>query len=343
MSILCNARSGVLRLEKLLAEQYGQSKVSFFAYMLLRIIVTAVLIISIIRGRYEYINTCLVTLILLMLPAFLERRLNADFPTYFEVFVLLFVFCGQMLGEICAFYVRIPWWDTMLHGISGFLLSAFGFSIIDILHKDQDLKFKLHPFYMAFNSFSFMMVIAVLWEFFEFAMDFFFDRDMQKDTIITKFQSVSLDPTNSNIPIVVDNIKTVTINGEPLPFDGYLDIGLYDTMKDLAIATLGGIIFCIFAYAYIKTKGHNKIVTLFIPVKRNWKEEPPDIEAELANRIAKFEEELLERRAAFDAELEERKKKFEEELQEKQFEESEITEKNADGSTADDDPDFFES
>ena len=343
MSIFRKSATGIYRLEKLLAEQYGQSKASFFAFMLLRVIVTAVLVISVITGRYETFSLCVLTLILFMIPAFLERTLNADLPTYFEVFILIFIFSAQMLGELAAFYIKFPWWDTMLHGTSGFIFAAFGFSIIDLLHKDEHLKFKLHPFYMAFNSFSFTMAIAVIWEFFEFAMDYFFGLDMQKDTVITKFQSVTLDPTRSNIPIVVDNIETVTINGEPLPFVGYLDIGLYDTIKDIAVAALGAVIFCIFAYAYIKTKGHNKIASLFIPVKRNWKEEPPDIEADFANRIANFEAELAERRAAFDAELAERKKQFEDELQEQQFEKSAKNDRNIDGSTADDDPDFWES
>ena len=121
------------------------------------------------------------------------------------------------------------------------------------------------------------------------------------------------------------------------PFEGYLDVGLYDTIKDMAVAALGAIIFCVFAYAFIKTKGKNKIAALFIPTKRNWKEDPPDIEADFANRIAKFEIEMEERRAALDAELAERKKQFENELLEKQFEKSAKSDRSHDGWTADDD------
>lgn len=322
-----------MRLERLLAEQYGQSKSVFFTYMFLRAIILAVIVLSVLGGHYENLLACIVALVLFSIPPIIERRLNADFTTFFEIFVLIFIFSAYLLGEIAAFYVRIPGWDTLLHGTSGFMMAAFGFSIIDLIHKDSSLKFKLSPFYMAYNSFAFTMTISVLWEFFECFMDTFFGRDMQKDYIITKFQSVTLDPTKSNIPIVVDNIKSVTINGEPLPFEGYLDIGLLDTMKDLSIAALGAFIFSIFAFAYIKTGGKNKFVAIFVPVTRDWEEKPPVIESEFAERIAKFEEEMAERRAQLDAELDERKKKFEEELRQKEFESSFKKDKIHDGIT----------
>ncbi len=77
------------------------------------------------------------------------------------------------------------------------------------------------------------MTIGVLWEFFEFGMDRLFHMDMQKDTIT--ISSVMLDPTNRNIPITIDNITSVAVNGQDLGFSGYLDIGLYDTMEDLFV------------------------------------------------------------------------------------------------------------
>jgi len=128
-------------------------------------------------------------------------------------------------------------------------------------------------------------------------MDYFFGKDMQKDTIVHSFHSVMLDDTKSNIPVAVDNIHEVIIDGYKLPFDGYLDIGLFDTMKDLAVAALGAAIFCIFLVAYLKTKGQNKVAAMFIPVKRNWDRDPAEVEAELAKRIVNLEGELNELRA----------------------------------------------
>ena len=294
MNLLKKARHNYYRFETLVAKQYRESKLTFFVYMTLRLLVTAVLIISIIRGRYENITMCVIALILFTIPPIFERTLNADFPTVFEIVILMFVFSAQILGELACFYIKFSFWDTMLHTIGGFVFAAFGFSLIDLLHKDNQMKFKLSPIYLAISSFSFSIMLSVLWEFFECGMDYYFGADMQKDTIVKNFQSVMLDPTNKNIPVKVTNINNVIIDGTPLPFSGYLDIGLLDTMKDLAVCALGALVFGIIAYQYVKTGGKNKIAAMFVPVYRNWKTNPPtsDVEAELNARIAKLEKEL---------------------------------------------------
>lgn len=98
---------------------------------------------------------------------------------------------------------------------------------IDILNRNDKIKFQLSPIYVALVAFCFSMTIGVLWEFFEFGMDRLFHMDMQKDTIVSSITSVMLDPTNKNIPITIDNITAVAVNGQDLGFNGYLDIGLY--------------------------------------------------------------------------------------------------------------------
>ena len=41
------------------------------------------------------------------------------------------------------------------------------------------------------------MTVGVLWEFFEFSMDWFFGLDMQKDWILPSINSVKLNPTGA--------------------------------------------------------------------------------------------------------------------------------------------------
>ena len=118
---------------------------------------------------------------------------------------------------------------------------------------------------MAIVAFCFSMTIGVLWEFFECIMDSFFLLDMQKDTIVHSVTSVMLDPTNSNIPVTIDDITSVAVNGRDLGFDGYLDIGLYDTMADLFVNFIGAVVFSTIGYFYIKHRGRGKIARAFIP------------------------------------------------------------------------------
>ena len=89
--------------------------------------------------------------------------------------------------------------------------------------------------------------------------------DMQKDTIVHSVTSVMLDPTNSNIPVTIDDITSVAVNGRDLGFDGYLDIGLYDTMADLFVNFIGAVVFSTIGYFYIKHRGRGKIARAFIP------------------------------------------------------------------------------
>ena len=97
--------------------------------------------------------------------------------------------------------------------------------------------------------------------------------DMQKDTIVHTISSVMLDPTNKNIPITIDNITSVAVNGQDLGFNGYLDIGLYDTMEDLFVNFIGALTFSVFGYFYIKHRGNGRIAKAFIPTITETKKE----------------------------------------------------------------------
>lgn len=43
----------------------------------------------------------------------------------------------------------------------------------------------------------------------------------------------------------ISDIQSVIVNGEELSINGYLDIGLIDTMQDMLVCTLGGICYCV--------------------------------------------------------------------------------------------------
>lgn len=74
-----------------------------------------------------------------------------------------------------------------------------------------------------------------------------------------------LDPSGGTTPVQITDIQDILINGNSLGLGGYLDIGLIDTMKDLIVNFIGAVIFSIFGYFYVKTRGKNKFVESFIP------------------------------------------------------------------------------
>ena len=237
----------------------------FTVYMVLRLIVLATLVSSILRGEYESAFICLLVLALFMLPFFIQQNFGIELPSTLEIIILLFIFAAEILGELKCYFITFSHWDSMLHTTTGFLCAATGFALIDILNRNSRIKFQLSPIYVALTAFCFSMTVGVLWEFFEFGMDRLFLMDMQKDTVVQSITSVMLDPTNSNIPVTIDGITSVAVNGQDLGFDGYLDIGLYDTMEDLFVNFVGAVVFSTIGYFYIKHRGRGKLARAFIP------------------------------------------------------------------------------
>lgn len=252
-----------------------QQPAVFAVYVVLRLIVVTELVLSILRGEYESAFICLLVLILFILPFFIQQNFGIQLPTTLEIIILLFIFAAEILGELEGYFITYPNWDTMLHTTTGFLSAATGFSLIDILNRNSRIKFHLSPIYVALAAFCFSMTVGVLWEFFEFGMDRLFHLDMQKDTVVQSITSVMLDPTNGNTPITIDGIHSVAVNGNDLGFDGYLDIGLYDTMEDLFVNFIGAVTFSVIGYFYIKHRGKGKLARAFIPTLSEQEEQDP--------------------------------------------------------------------
>lgn len=238
-------------------------------YLLLRFAVILIMIAQFFNGNFENVFLCLLTLVLLMLPTMIERSLMIDLPNTLEIIIMLFIFAAEMLGEIQAFYTTYQGWDTMLHTLNGFLCAAIGFSLVDMLNRHERFSLSLSPVFMAIVAFCFSMTIGVLWEFFECAMDQLFLLDMQKDSIMHSISSVMLDPTGGNTPVIIRDITDVIVvaGGEeiPLGLGGYLDVGILDTMKDLAVNFVGAVIFSFIGCFYVKNRGRGWFARRFIP------------------------------------------------------------------------------
>ena len=204
-------------------------------YILLRTSVVLVMLAQIFNRNFENVFLCVLTLLLFMMPSVMKRKLDVELPNTLEIIILLFIYAAEILGEIGAYYVTFPYWDTVLHTLNGFLCAAIGFSLVDILNRSSSERFNLSPLYMAIAAFCFSMTVGVLWEFFECTMDQLFFLDMQKDTVVSAIGSIMLDAPGGNHPVVIHNITDVIImqadgTQTALGLGGYLDIGLLDTM-----------------------------------------------------------------------------------------------------------------
>lgn len=257
----------MISLKKALELEVREHRSSFVVYLILRTLVILVLVRQIMMQNYENIFVCLLTLLLLLVPSFVQLTFKVELPIFLEILILVFIYAAEILGEIDNYYFSIPYWDTILHTINGFVCAAVGFSMVSLLNKSEKIQFFVSPLFLAIVSFTFSMTIGVLWEFFEFSMDQLFAMDTQKDTLITSIHSAGVDEILP--PFEENDIHEVTVNGKVISDQGYIDIGLIDTMEDLFVNFVGATIFSLFSYFYARNKERFTFLQNFIPKKKD--------------------------------------------------------------------------
>ena len=88
------------------------------------------------------------------------------------------------------------------------------------------------------------MGIAVVGEFFEYSSDVLLHSDMQADSIVNAIYTKI--NRNDGLADVYENITNTVVDGKSMGINGYLDIGLIDTMSDMFVETLGAVIFLVY-------------------------------------------------------------------------------------------------
>ncbi len=259
-----------ININKIFSKKEHQKKL--IIYITLRILVIICMIAEILHGDLNNVLLCILTLILFTLPDFVSNKFEVDLPDTLEIITYLFIFAAEILGEIQRFFLIFPYWDTMLHTLNGFLQAAIGFSLVDILNKN-DSRINMTPGFVALVAFTFSMTVGVIWEFVEFGADHYFYQDMQKDRIVSTISSVKINPTGENVPVVLKDITKTIIysnNGNEMTTidNGYLDIGIIDTMKDLFVNFIGAIVFSILGYMYIINRDCYKFLENILPKKK---------------------------------------------------------------------------
>jgi hypothetical protein len=143
-------------------------------------------VIAIIGGVYQSIYTIASgnlygTLIrlgiipIMLLPYIFKYVFKKNISVTIMSIYIVFIFFSHFLGSIMNLYKIVPNYDKLMHLLSG-MLSAL-FAIIVLVkwnrHKDDDVIFD------SVFMLSITMLIASLWEFYEFTFDRLFNKDAQ--------------------------------------------------------------------------------------------------------------------------------------------------------------------
>ena len=196
---------------------------------------------------------CLATVPFVALPLILSVLFRWRMNLFFY---LLFTFyaCGPILGAVYNFYYLTSWWDILLHLLAGAVFAVVGAQLSNVLNKNNQTSYIFAAVFGVLLSIS----IAVVWEMFEYSSDTFLGSDMQADTIINVINT-KINRTDG-IADAYTNITETYVNGQSLGINGYLDIGLIDTMHDMIIETVGALVYLV--YVLFDKNKHPMILTL---------------------------------------------------------------------------------
>jgi len=124
----------------------------------------------------------LLVLFITFLPALIQRNYKIHLPVELEFIVVVFVYAAIFLGEARDYYIKIWWWDIVLHALSGIVIAFAGFLVLLILY--QQYKIKANPITITIFSFCFALSLGTIWEIIEFGIDTLFGINMQKSGLV---------------------------------------------------------------------------------------------------------------------------------------------------------------
>lgn len=162
------------------------------------------------------LTQCFLGLLVMSLPSIITHKLNLMVPNTMCILYYIFLYCAIFLGEIFSFYYLVPHWDLYLHAMSGAMLGALGFILVDWLNKDEHVKLSMSPVFVSIFAFSFALAVGVLWEIYEFSFDSILGLNMQKfrneDGTLLVGKS-ALDDTMEDLIIDAVSAATVAVIG----------------------------------------------------------------------------------------------------------------------------------
>ena len=174
---------------------------------------------------------CLLGLLVIHIPAILEKRMKFELPALLYILYLIFLYCAIILGEVRSFYYLVPHWDVFLHAFSSMMTGIFGYMLITIINRDERIIVHLSPLFVAIFSFCFSVMIGSLWEIYEYTLDGIMGLNMQKYALA----------------------------------DGTMLSGhaaLNDTMKDIIVDFIGALIASVIGYISQKNNKHWLMISL---------------------------------------------------------------------------------
>ncbi len=149
-------------------------------------------------GQNDRLASDVTVPLVLLLPRIFKRILKLNINDEMEFIYIIFIVLAHFLGSVVNLYKYIWWYDLFAHFLSGMLTSILALVIMNWMgvYKEKNVTFNI------IFIISFTLMVASIWEFFEYGADTFLKLNVQHS----------------------------------------IETGVSDTMEDMLVAFLGGMI-----------------------------------------------------------------------------------------------------
>ena len=211
-------------------------KLQFIFWIIVRLTMVGCATYSFINGDlvmgFESVFCFIFTFLWDMFQIFGNGSFIEEVPPLSQTMLNIIIFIGILFGSYLGFFNKFTWFDNFMHALSGVVCAVFGYDFAVIIQRK---KGECASTLAAIFSLMFALSIAVGWEFYEFAMD-------------------TLHGTNLQLAKLGDETIMYDITKYNNEY-GYL--GLMDTMIDMIMNAIGGVIGMIFMIV-IRNKNKKK-------------------------------------------------------------------------------------
>ena len=83
--------------------RFYKNKTTLTVYLVLRGLIIFILIRAVLRREYQSVFLCSLSLVLMIMPSIISRRLKIVLPDTLEIVILLFIVAAEILGELNSF------------------------------------------------------------------------------------------------------------------------------------------------------------------------------------------------------------------------------------------------
>lgn len=135
----------------------------------------AILLRCLLDPNYVKYGACAAAFLLPFVPLAVKKIFKVKIPFRIEMLYYVFIFIAHCLGICLDLYIYIPYYDKIIHFLSGVATALVGHYAVEYFNAQRSPRLFRGLFIMFFS-----MAIATAWEFFEFAMDKLLGFSMQQ-------------------------------------------------------------------------------------------------------------------------------------------------------------------